>query len=435
MIASLKGLLATPFSDLWLPTLLIGALIIVLLGVHYLWLSWRVESLSKPRAGAQSNHANAYAGSEPLPIAKTPSQYPGLSDLQAFTAQKQPVTLEEQANLESAYVPTTLIVTQRLDPTFDGFDSFDEPAPAHLNAAEKLSAIDQPRPPDGVDEDVFFKPHATVLLAKPPAPAAPAIHPVFHYQARLSWSDTQGKHVLVDALNASPWTHPLPVVWSPDPQDDTSVIAAWQVASRRELASLEDAQHFKQWCETLASMSAGRCEFLAHHAWEPFLDEAHSLLIGLDSVIMLKVAVPLVQLDLFAQSLLAARFTQAQEHWCYQEHEHSTAVYLERQWQQSSAESAVNQQAVFQLILDIPHLDSLEARKIYMRLRAIARASASILQSAQGVHLSEGMLDRYSRELMMKQEALTQAQVPPGSALAKQVFKPQLSLNKDLALS
>jgi hypothetical protein len=130
---------------------------------------------------------------------------------------------------------------------------------------------------------------------------------------------------------------------------------------------------------------------------------------------------------------LAARFTQAQEHWYYQEKDSQTKTWLERLWHQTSPDGTANQQAVFQVMIDIPHLDSFEGRRIYMRLRAVARTSAAILQSAQGVHLAEGMLDRYSRELMMKQESLSKADVAPGSLLAKQLFHPQLSLSSDLA--
>jgi hypothetical protein len=255
---------------------------------------------------------------------------------------------------------------------------------------------------------------------------------VFHYAMRLTWIDAASKASLNDAIEANPWVHALPVIWSLDANDDCSMLVAMQVASRRELASEADAQLFKTWCDTIASSTAGLCESVSIAPWESFLDEAHGLLIRLDSVIVLKVAVPTVQLDLFAQSLLAARFTQAQEHWYYQEQDTSTKIWLERMWHQGAADANASQPAVFQVMIDIPHLDALEARKVYMRLRAVARTSAAILQSAQGVHLAEGMLDRYSRELMMKQDALTQADVAPGSLFAKQLFKPQLSLSQDL---
>jgi hypothetical protein len=42
------------------------------------------------------------------------------------------------------------------------------------------------------------------------------------------------------------------------------------------------------------------------------------------------------------------------------------------------------------------------------------------------------MLDRYSRELLLKQEALVKADVPPGSPLAKAVFKSHLGMSSDL---
>jgi hypothetical protein len=316
----------------------------------------------------------------------------------------------------------------------------------------QLDATAQADDIDGA-EGIFFSPHAATLNARAQQLQPLTLHPQFHYQARFTWGDITGKQVLFDMMRDYAWPHALPVVWLNDPSNERSMIAAWQVVNRRELATAEQAEQFKQWCDTIASLGGAQYTLLTQAPWESFLDEAHSLLIGLDSVIVLKVSVPLVQLDLFAQSLLAARFTQSQEHWVYQEHAHSAAICLERLWQQNaqvqqvqqaqqeqptseplqpSANADVAQNAVFQLIIDIPHLDSLEARKVYMRLRAVARASAAILQSAQGAHLSEGMLDRYSRELLLKQEALVKADVPPGSPLAKAVFKSHLGMSSDL---
>ena len=408
-----------------------------------------------------------------------------MSDIHAFTAQRQPVALEEHIHTQAEYVPTTLIVPQRFDPGFDpGFGEFEHD---YIRDAETQTSLNpQTNPPPkthskthpnlaqpGGDplvygsslnttpsvnqtalseaETVFFKPHTTVLHAKAAPPPMPTPHAALHYQAHLRFSDAQGKTVLSQVLHAYPWVHPLPVVVSADAHNPANVTLAWLVASRRQLATAEQFNAFHAWGEQLAS--AGGAQFSLSdesraRPWDAFLDEAHSLLIGLDSVIVLKVAVPLVQLDLFAQSLIAARFTQSQEHWQYQEHADSNAVFLERLWlagadaqldpQQAPVlrgDHVAVQQAVFQLVLDIPHLDAFEARKIYMRFRAVARACAAMIQSPQGAHLSEGMLDRYSRELMMKQEALIQAQVPPGSALAKQVYAPQLRFNADLGLA
>jgi hypothetical protein len=419
---------------------LIGLLLVSVLGLHWLWLSWRVQRLSarlQAPVTAPAEQEPPLTATDGQQVAHThTAKLAGLSDIHALTAQKHPVTLEERLHEESDYVPSTLLVSERLDPTFD---------PSEHSPLDEQGATpaleDRPAPPDSadaaasLDEAIFFKPPHTVLQAKQIAPQAPQIHPQFHYQARITWPDDQGKRVLADALQSSPWTQALPLLCAPDPDDDCSVIAAWQVVSRRILANASDAVQFQDWCANVAQMSAGRSELLSDPSWEAFLDTAHGLLIALDSVIVLKVSVPLVQMDLFAQSLIAARFTQSQEHWCYQEHEHSAPVYLERLWQQANADGSANQQAVFQLMIDIPHLDALEARKIYMRLRAVARTSAAIMQSAQGVHLSEGMLDRYSRELMLKQDALNQAKVPPGSALAQSLFKPALRLNSDLEIS
>lgn len=457
----LKQLAATPFSDLWLPVILCGLVLISLLGLHWLWLSWRVQRLNNKLNQAPTTATLAH---DTVPLAAKPvvntSDFNDLSDLHALTAQRHPVTLEEQTQPETPYIPSTQLVAERLDPTFDLSDmardsSIDVPIYleplteplAPLTPTEPQTTAQEPIPqaqalaadmpvdsPTNVlsEEAVFFKPHSTVLLAKAPVPVAPAVHPVFHYAMRLTWIDAASKASLNEAIEANPWVHALPVIWSLDANDDCSMLAALQVASRRELASEADAQLFKAWCDTIASSTAGRCERVSIAPWESFLDEAHGLLIRLDSVIVLKVAVPTVQLDLFTQSLLAARFTQAQEHWYYQEQDTSTKIWLERLWHQGAADANANPPAVFQVMIDIPHLDALEARKVYMRLRAVARTSAAILQSGQGVHLAEGMLDRYSRELMMKQDALTQADVAPGSLLAKQLFKPQLSLSQDL---
>ncbi len=481
-----KQFFATPFSDLWLPTIAIGVLLIALLSLHWLWLQWRVSRAeSSARAATLNAAAQADAALNSHPVSYTSERehglsstsplapdYAALSDIHALTTQKKPVLIVDFNPIDE---PTkhekSRSDAQRIEPSFARSDAVnlhqDYP---HADARDQTNStvtgesigadlqLDRVTQVEGeVDPNcIFFNPHAATLSAKAQQSQPLTLHPQLHYQARLTWSDRVGKKVLSEVLSAHPWLHALPVVWLNDPNSERSVIAAWQVVNRRELATAEQAEQFKQWCDTIATLGGAQYELLTKATWESFLDEAHSLLIGLDSVIVLKVSVPLVQLDLFAQSLLAARFTQSQEHWVYQEHAHSKAIFLERLWQQiSPVQAAYNSQspqtdqasqaassqpvsadtvqnAVFQLIIDIPHLDSLEARKIYMRLRAVARASAAILQSAQGAHLSEGMLDRYSRELLLKQEALVKADVPPGSALAKAVFKPHLGMSSDL---
>jgi hypothetical protein len=478
----LKQIFATPFSDLWLPTLAIGGCLIALLGLHWLWLQWRVsraEAGSRAatlNAAAQADAAlNGHAASHDTArehrLSSTSStstlapNFSALSDIHAFTAQKRPVLIEDLNDAGDPFQrEKSFNVVQRIEPGFEmpateGLhsdrlcsDSSYPPSTAaanpnvHANQVQAGVQLDATAQADGNDgaEGVFFSPHAATLNARAQQLQPLNLHPQLHYQARFTWGDALGKQVLSEVLPANPWPHTLPVVWLNDPSSERSMVAAWQVVNRRELATAEQAEQFKQWCDTIASMGGAQYALLTQALWESFLDEAHSLLIGLDSVIVLKVSVPLVQLDLFAQSLLAARFTQSQEHWVYQEQSHSASIFLERLWQQTAqaqptqashslqAPADTTQNAVFQLIIDIPHLDSLEARKVYMRLRAVARASAAILQSAQGAHLSEGMLDRYSRELLLKQEALVKADVPPGSLLAKAVFKPHLGMSSDL---
>jgi hypothetical protein len=455
-VSGLSGLLATPFSDLWLPTVLIGLAIIALLLLHWLWLSWRVQRLNKRlRAQAQPSLASdtvptgmGLGVTSALAADAATGSTHVLSDLNAFTAQRNPVALEEKTVEVPRYEPTVIspALDERIDPSFEvpplgaalnvgrlpveqanfAVNPAEAGSPSH--AASELPASSM-----GDEAPVFFNPHTTLLQNKAPQAQTPTAHEVFHFQARFSWGDAQGEALLKQALQTNPWTHALPVSWCGDASNALSVVAAWQIVNRRELAQPQDAEFFKRWCATVANASGAQLDFLSPMEWEGFLDRAHALLIDLDSVIVLKVGVPLVQLDLFTQSLLAARFVQNQEHWVFQEHAHSGAICLERLWLKANASDAANnQQAVFQLIIDIPHLDSLEARKVYMRLRAVSRASAAIIQSTQGTHLSEGMLDRYSRELMMKQDALSQAKVVPGSALAISLFKPQLRLNADL---
>jgi hypothetical protein len=497
----IKQWFSTPFSDLWLPTIAIGALLIALLGIHWAWLQWRLSRLESSSRSATLNAAaqadaalnapmavrsmahehslSSTAASAPISTVDSMPNFGALSDIHALTAQKRAVLIEDFNDaLDPFQRENTFSYAQRVQHTKHGQriePGFAMPAADGLSSKVLVSAPTQPfdqtdttdtntsfgeaaqfdvraqagetDPSEG--EGIFYSPSAAILSARAQQTPPLNVHPQFHYQARFTWGDALGKQVLNEVLPAHPWPHVLPVVWFQDPSSERSMVAAWQVVNRRELATAEQAEQFKQWCDTIASMGGAQYALLTQAPWESFLDEAHSLLIGLDSVIVLKVSVPLVQLDLFAQSLLAARFAQSQEHWVYQEQSHSATICLERLWQQTAQAQPAHaqhaqasdslqipadtiQNAVFQLIIDIPHLDSLEARKVYMRLRAVARASAAILQSSQGAHLSEGMLDRYSRELLLKQEALIKADVPPGSPLAKAVFKPHLGMSSDL---
>jgi hypothetical protein len=480
----LSSLIDRPVSDLWLPMMIAALVLLALLGFHFLWLNWRLKRLQHKLNLLVNKHSPPHT--EPAKVANTA----GLSDILALTAQKHPVSLEERLHQETAYVPSSEWVAQRLDPMFDAnemlpdtplnvpsspaqgldlsqsvalsiaatpraqlgavseyaLDSITAPTPAFLPALapvmeHPLVAAMELAPANELIECIGSQPKggeplSSVLLPKESVPTALEVHPVFHYSMRFIWADFIGQSGLDQALIVSPWLNTLPVIWRLDKVGNAGehlAIASLQVASRQSLASESDCEQFKQWCQGVATQTAAQCELLALAPWDAFIDEAHSLLIGLDSAIVLKIAVPLVQLDLFTQAMLAARFTQSNEHWVYQEPHSSSQTWIERLWQQASGDSAGGQQAVFQVMIDIPHLDAFEARKIYMRLRAVARTSAAILQSAQGVHLAEGMLDRYSRELMMKQEALSKAGVVAGTPLAKQLFAPKLTLSTGLA--
>lgn len=528
----LSGVFGTPFSDLWLPTVLIGLVLIAMLLAHWLWCELRVkrlqlqlqqqtaDSTAKAQFNAQFDpqfdsptHALAFPPNDPpryfedasQQTLTSPPKHTGTQTLQNQHNWHTPTTTDPASQVHQTYQPSHAprdfshlvdlhtLTAQRNPVHIETFPIDDLPRPiakSHVLAADLawdetaltaydplhqtsqlsqtphlsgLSASTQQdthqqdrgftsntatpaRSPivdtdDASAQSVFIKPVAPPRYDKVTTPTPVKLHPQFHCAARLTWGEPQGKQVLSQLLTtpdaARHWGGALPLDWLRDPSDDNSILAAWQVINRRTLATNEDALGFKKWCEQIATLGAARYQPLSVTPWESLIDDAHSLLISLDCVIVLKVSVPLVQLDLFAQSLLAARFTQVQEHWQFQDTEQGAPVLLERLWQQnqhSQQDQTLqnSQNAVFQLIIDIPHLDSLEARKVYMRLRAVARASAAILQSAQGAHLSEGMLDRYSRELLLKQEALSKADVEPGSTLARQVFHPYMQRNSDL---
>jgi hypothetical protein len=483
----LRAQLPTQISDLWVPVLACGLVLLSLLALHYAVLSWRhsrklhhvaqaqanasasqaaaidaaiaaqsqsqtqSHSQTQPQSQSQSQSGlthsvqsaqSADASHSPAPInwlssglAQSPATplkagLANIGDLNAFTAPRHPVTVHSVIEPDEPDEPDLADETAAVGRDFtDPFQSdAQQHAQQHAQPPQPLQALpatpvlqaQQTRPASAESRQ-------TPVLALSPPPSGAAIHPQFHYQARFTWGDALSKPVLHQVLAAHPWQQPLPVVWTDDANAPASAIAAWQVVTRRALAT--EAQHtqFTQWCELLANLGAARVQLLATVPWAAFMDEAQRLLVDLDSVIVLKVAVPLAQLDLFAQSLLAARFQASQEHWVYQESPRSPPTVLERQWQ------AAPDAAVYQLILDIPHSDSLEARKVYMRLRAVARATGAVMQSAQGAHLSEGMLDRYSRELLLKQESLSRAGMEPGSALAQAVYQPRLASSRDFA--
>ncbi len=451
-------------SDLWWPMVWLSLAGLSAFVAHCLWCQWRVLRLSQSQAvhsPQQQAHqelaldvfqANSFSNS---------ATEPGFAAMGSEHARASLPTSPQTLGLAASEM-----VNQSVShAAHHRLKDFSHIVDLHALTAQKKPIVIESYPIDPSDDE--HEPTAAQSSARLEAPPSQTVslnvsqgmpHPQLHWTVRLIWDQDPGEQLLNQLLQAYPCPMALPVSWFADTQHQHAVRVAWQVVNRKERASTEQMLGFVQWCETLADAGAARVELVqAMSSWDAFVDEAHALIIGLDSVILLKLSVPLAQLDLFAQSLLAARFTQQQEHWVYQEHEQGARVCLERLWQQDLAvisnpqttlarahvssndggvgtpsEQPHSANAYFQLLLDIPHLDGLEARKVYMRLRAIARASAAIMQSAQGAHLSEGMLDRYSRELMLKQEALSKADLMPGSWLTRTVFNPQLTLSQDL---
>ena len=477
-------------SDLWIPLALGAVSILGLLGLHWAMLRWQAARLTA------SLKAKTIAATDPA--TETPIDLDQLVPLQSFTAPQHQVRVEDLPLLPEDLSPDFQHKT--LDPHqfSDAFDpSLTELNPAPLkqpailgpvaqesflpdravsNALSQHASDDEPfsidLSPDSESDlepkDAPFAPTLQEPAANAPEPIhtldltqLPHAHDTVHYQKRLVWDDPAQLPLLAKALKDRPWTHVLPVTLCVDSDQalslaippSRSVRLAWQVLSRKYLADAADVAQFEAWCETIAVAMGGWVEPITQLGGEQFIDRAHSEVMALDSVITLRVSVPAAQMDLFAQSLLAARFVQHQEHWVYEEQSansnkdsaiHATGIVLERLWkgvssssqaaaQHSSADaSATNNSVVFQLVIDIPQLDSLAARKVYMRLRGVARVSAAILQSAQGAHLPDATLDKYGQFMIARQEALSLAGFEPAGELAQRLYSPRIRTVSDL---
>jgi hypothetical protein len=476
-------------SDLWLPTLMGLSLLWLVLSLPFFWAWLRVWYFKKRLHTFYALHTEP--SQQPAPecvdvsdggvehyLNKFRTIFDSVGDLAAFTAQKNPVVLEERleplnyglyeaANNQTSHlgrVEPAWSIEQRLtlNEEMNEQPITIEPSNATLNNPPTLHVSDLDTVFEATSLAAPLQASTQLITTLVPAAIIPELlvsHELFHYQVRLFWQTEQGKDDLSTVLREHPWLHitPVSVCLDMDSNQAHSVVLAWQIIHRRYTANAYDLAQFKQWCATLAVAAHANYEFISPGSWDSLIAEAHSLLSVLDSAIIVKMSVPSTQLDLFTHSLLAARFVQEQEHWAYYDAQGVQLLVLERLWQTdqrkqhhqpgqvdevqpihaiglelAASPSAHDGRTVFQLIIDLPHLEILEARKIYMRLRAVARTSAVILQAANGTSLSEGMLDRYSREMLLKQESLTNAGVVPGSILAQTVFQPQIKLNQDI---
>ncbi len=422
-------------SDLWLPSLLCVVGIVLVLSLRWLWFFGRVQQLQKKIKlnQSQSQFNNGPVTTDSISksadtayrMNKFRDILGAIGDLTAFTAQKNPIILEELTEKNHLITETTISTTISAV-----IDKATETEKAPFLYTSKL--VSSEVMPDTLqDEFITTLVPVKVVAVSPPFFA----HELFYYQARLTWKNVINKEQFLLLLSERPWQHSLPVCVCSDISNNDAIILGWQVIHRHELATIGTLNIFKEWCMSLANTTYADCTFITTAAWDNFIDEAHSLLAGLDGAIILKISVPIAQLDLFTQALLAARFVQQQEHWIHSDAEQKNTIVLERLWQTVQATHSLNaltEYAIFQLIIDLPHFDVLEARKIYMRIRAVTKTSTATLQSVNGLHLSEGMLDKYSREMILKQESLTQAGLIPGSKLAQGVFSPKLKNNYDL---
>lgn len=476
-------------SDLWLPCFIGIVVVVCIVSIWWLWCFFRVYQLEK-KINQWSNpidsmdldltHSqgkiDANIHNTPLDTVSRISKFRNIlgviGDLTAFTAQKNPIVLEEiienypvntndfiktpikDVAIKDKVIKDTPITTDVI-PSNIYIDTPNQVAgQSQLNTTGILDNTIEKNIPvasnvllqgvDNINQPIIHatEPVRTLVPAKPlDIPPLLFAHDIFHYQAKLTWHTLKDKEYGLSIINELNWQHTLPVCICADLNTDTknsanfSIILAWQVIHRYELGSVHTLNIFKEWCISIAKKSQAQYDFITVMDWENFIDEAHSLLSGLDGAIILKISVPLTQLDLFAQSLLAARFVQQQEHWIYSDIEQKNTVLLERLWQTlplNAVSQPLMEYAIFQMVLDLPHFDTLEARKIYMRIRAVVKNSKSSLQSVNGLHLSEGMLDKYSREMILKQEALSKAGLIPGSQLAHSIFSPKLNNHQDL---
>jgi hypothetical protein len=465
-------------SDLWLPSLVCVVSIVLVLSVRWIWFFWRVQQLqnkiklnySQSSSESVTMHATSQRIDTSYHLNKFRNILGVIGDLTAFTAQKNPIVLEELIEKKPPDLnPDLNPIHQKINPTIlpelnlghqtdDSFKSdylknqlknkhliintaTDTTTDTTINTitnTEKETLLHTPKKASSkatrdTVQDEFI---TTLVPAKAmPTPIPFFAHELFHYQARLTWANIVDKEQFLLLLNERPWQQSLPVRVCSDITNNDSIILGWQVIHRHELATIEALNIFKEWCVSLADATHANCKFISTLTWDNFIDEAHSLLASLDSAIILKISVPTAQLDLFTQALLAARFVQQQEHWTHSDAEQKNTIILERLWQTVQATyspDALTEHAIFQIVIDLPHFDVLEARKIYMRIRAVTKTSTATLQSVNGLHLSEGMLDKYSREMILKQESLTQAGLIPGSKLAQDIFSPKLKNNYDL---
>ncbi len=426
-------------SDLWWPLAAVALLALLPVLVYFVWTQARWAHLKKrsllsPAARQTARNFAAHSAA---------SADDGLVPLDALTAQPRPVVLLEEywpAEPQNTAPETTQNMAidaahhaplGRVEPSFAGAAGL---------AASPISAdaLPEQAEPEASADLVFTAPaRVAVLTVAPPELQAPSPaellppHAVMQYVIRLVWQRPPIKEKVHAALADLPWPGAMPVQhWLN--ASGTAMELGLYLVNRKQATQARDFAAFDRWARVLAN-SLGADEpptFLAETALLQTRAAQH-LLGDLDSVFNVRLHVPASQFNLFEQSLVAARFTAVDEHWLFQEHKHHEGLWLERLWGAQAAKET--QSAIFQMAIDIPHLGVLEARKAYMRLRAVARASAVIVQTDQGAHLSEGMLEKFAREITARQELLAKAGIEPGSASAKVLFKPRIKMQKDFA--
>lgn len=396
---------------------------------HFLWTQarwtyWVKRNIHSPASLAQTvgkNRPQTTAARHAEPQA---ADADGLIPIDALTAQPRPVVLHEEywqvAETQTPLPPSSSDHDARVEPRFSNAPASLTPASVQEMANTHMAAA-----------------HVPVLTVAPPAQQTPSLatllppHAVMQYVVRLGWDRPPSPEKIQEVLNKLPWPGAMPVQKWTNPSG-TALELGLYLVSRTHAAQLRDFAAFDRWVRVLAE-SLNTHEPPVFHAETALLQTraAQNLLSDLDSVFNVRLYVPASQLNLFEQSLVAARFITFDEHWLFQDTKSSEGLWLERLW--GAAVVQDDAAAIFQMAIDIPNLGILEARKAYMRLRAVARASAAIVQTDQSAHLSEGMLEKFAREITHRQDNLSKAGIEPGSPMARHLFKPRIKTQKDFA--
>ncbi|MEN9912316.1 MAG: hypothetical protein RI956_760, partial [Pseudomonadota bacterium] len=276
-------------SDLWLPSLICVVSIVFILSMRWLWFFWRVQQLQNKIKLSRDQSNNVLVTTDSSIQSVDASYHMNkfrnilgvIGDLTAFTAQKNPIILEELIENKHLIVDTTtdttIIDTTIIDTIADTEKETFLYTSKAVSSEVKLDTTQ--------DEFITTLVPAKVISTLPPFFA----HELFHYQARLTWANVVDKEQFLLLLNERAWQQSLPVFVCSDTANNDSVILGWQVIHRHELATIDTLNIFKEWCISLADATHADCKFITTVTWDNFIDEAHSLLAGLDSAIILKI--------------------------------------------------------------------------------------------------------------------------------------------------